>query len=120
MAEYFVARVEDIPDGGRLAVRVGRRIIAVFRIGDEFYALPNRCAHKGGPLCEGDLVPDRKVIRCPWHLWDWNLTTGRLAAYPQRRMAPVQVRITDGEVRLYMHGGDADDGMDLPPEGSAE
>lgn len=101
MKEYFVAREEDIPDGARFAVRVGRRIIAVFRIGNEFYALPNRCAHKGGPLCEGELVRERKVIRCPWHLWEWSLTTGCLEAYPQRRMPLVQVKVADGEVRLY-------------------
>ena len=120
MKEYFVARVEDVPDGARVAVRVGRRIIALFRIGDEFYALPNRCAHKGGPLCDGDLVRDRKVIRCPWHLWDWSLTTGRLEAYPQRRMPPVQVRVTDGEVRLYTHEDAAADDTDpTPPTGVA-
>jgi len=106
MKEYFVARAEDIPDGARFAVRVGRRIIAVFRIGNEFFAVPNRCAHKGGPLCDGDLVRERKAIRCPWHAWEWSLTTGRLEAYPQRRMAPVQVRVTNGEVRLYTQGGD--------------
>lgn len=109
MKEYFVARAEDIPDGARFAVRVGKRIIAMFRIGDEFFALPNRCSHKGGPLCEGDLVPSRKVIRCPWHLWNWSLETGCLEAYPQRRMPPVQVRVTDGEVRLYTQGAEADD-----------
>ena len=109
MKEYFVARAEDIPDGSRIAVRVGRRIIALFRIDDEFFALPNRCAHKGGSLCEGDLVRERKVIRCPWHLWEWSLTTGCLEASPQRRMPLVQVRVVDGEVRLYTQSGDAAD-----------
>jgi nitrite reductase/ring-hydroxylating ferredoxin subunit len=104
MQEYFVAKAEDVPDGAKFAVQAGRRTIAIFRIGDEFFAIPNRCQHKGGSLCDGILDRERKVIRCPWHLWDWNLTTGCMEAHPTER-APLQdIRVVDGEVRLYLHG----------------
>jgi nitrite reductase (NADH) small subunit len=104
MQEYFVARVESVPDGAQFAVQAGRRTIAIFRIGNEFYAIPNRCQHKGGSLCDGTVDRERKVIRCPWHLWDWSLTTGCVEAYPATCMPLQQVKVVDGEIRLYLHG----------------
>jgi len=34
-------------------VTVSGRHVALFRLGDEFYAIDNLCLHKAGPLCEG-------------------------------------------------------------------
>jgi len=85
-----VDRVADFPPGGRRIVRVDGREIGVFRVGDDFYAVRNRCPHQGGPLCAGRLVP-RVVsgapgavaiapgaprIACPWHGWQYELDTG--------------------------------------------
>lgn len=98
--EYFVAKENDILEGGSVAVQAGSRTIAVFRVQGKFYAILNRCLHKGGSLCEGTVVKDRKVVRCPWHLWDWSLETGHLEAYPRKRMLVFDVRVVDGEVFL--------------------
>ena len=35
----------------------GRGGIGVFNVAGSFYALRNRCPHKGGPLCQGRLRP---------------------------------------------------------------
>ena len=67
MQEYVVGKVGDIPDGKGITIEAGRRTIAVFRIGSEFFAIHNNCPHKGVSLCEGKVVPDKKVVRCPWH-----------------------------------------------------
>ena len=71
MQEYVVGKVGDIPDGKGITIEAGRRTIAVFRIGSEFFAIHNNCPHKGASLCEGKVVPDKKVVRCPWHHWNW-------------------------------------------------
>lgn len=89
--KHVVAKAEDIGVGKRLAVTVGRREIAIFNVGGEYYALANTCPHEGGPLCEGfitgialsdgpnDYRIERKgeFIRCPWHGWEFDIRTGQ-------------------------------------------
>ena len=54
--KHVVAAVGDIPPGGRKLVEVNGRAIVVFNLGGEFFALSNRCPHRGGSLCEGKLT----------------------------------------------------------------
>ena len=53
MARHVVAGAADIPPGGRKLVEVNGRAVVVFNLNGEFFALNNRCPHKGGSLCEG-------------------------------------------------------------------
>lgn len=116
MGEHAVARVEDIPEGGRIVVTVEGRSIGVIRSGGRYYALRNRCAHQGGPACEGAIVPtlsasvtergrvkeffdeSRMVVCCPWHGWEYEVETGVLVADRTRRIATYPVRVEDGDV----------------------
>jgi nitrite reductase (NADH) small subunit len=69
-----IARCEEIPEReGRTAFVDGREI-AIFKLGDRFLALDNRCPHRGGPLADG-LVAGHTVV-CPLHAWKVNLETG--------------------------------------------
>jgi 3-phenylpropionate/trans-cinnamate dioxygenase ferredoxin subunit len=108
MAKHVVARLSEIPDGGRKLVTVKGRPIALFRQGEEFFAIANRCPHLGGPLIEGvraalvtSSCPGRyetsragEIIRCPWHAWEFDLRTGRSVSDPARfaaRRFPAEV-----------------------------
>lgn len=108
MPVYPVARVDEIPDGGRTIVEVAGRSIGIFNIGGAFYAIRNRCPHQGGPLCAGVLsgfvessAPGEyryarrgEMLRCPWHGWEFDVTTGQSWFDPAR----VRVRSYDIEV----------------------
>ena len=97
-ARHVVARVRDIPPGGRKLVEVKGRPIVLFNLGGEFFALLNRCPHQGGSLCEGHLTGlissrmpgeyeygrEGEVIRCPWHAWEFDIRTGRSFCDPAR------------------------------------
>jgi nitrite reductase/ring-hydroxylating ferredoxin subunit len=88
-----VAPVRDFPPGERRIIEVGRRSIGVFRVGDRFYAISNRCPHQGGPLCLGRVAPwavsdgpgdlrmedeeESALLACPWHGWEYDLATGQ-------------------------------------------
>ncbi|MCA1621186.1 MAG: Rieske 2Fe-2S domain-containing protein [Acidobacteria bacterium] len=51
-----VGRVEDLPEGRGATVELhGGRELALYRIGDRFYAVENFCPHKGAPLADGQL-----------------------------------------------------------------
>lgn len=120
MAEHVVARVGDIPDGGSLIVDVEGRSIGVFNVGGEIFAVRNRCAHQGGPLCDGavlsalraEVLPSGKVreywdettpvVACPWHGWEYDLDTGQCIADRRLRLEAVEVRVRDGEAYLVV------------------
>ena len=94
-----VARVGEIPDGGVKVVRIEDQAIAVFRIGDEYYALDDVCTHDGGPLAEGFIEGDE--IECPRHGARFNIKTGAVLCLPAT--APVNtypLRIEDGEIQV--------------------
>lgn len=92
---YPVARLDEVPDGGKKIVAVPYRNkqieIGVFRLGTEYFAYRNVCPHAGAPVCQGRVggttLPSKvyeyqysegkKVLRCPWHGWEFDLRTGR-------------------------------------------
>ena len=53
MACHVVARVTEIPVGGRKRVSIDGRGVVVFNVKGEFYALSEQCPHRGGSLAEG-------------------------------------------------------------------
>jgi nitrite reductase/ring-hydroxylating ferredoxin subunit len=98
MPRHVVAPVGDIPPGGRKLVQVNGRAIVVFNLGGEYFALSDRCPHKGGPLSKGKLTgllessePGAyrysrrgEIIRCPWHSWEFDIRTGKSWCDPER------------------------------------
>ena len=75
-----LAALADIPDGGALCAQHGARAIALFRTGDEVFALDDECTHAGGPLSEGEI--DAGSVICPWHAACFELRTGRVLSRP--------------------------------------
>jgi len=112
-AGHAVATVSEIPPGTRKIVEIAGRSIGVFNIGGQFYALRNRCPHQGAPLCRGRVkgttIPgkpyeyvygrDQEIIQCPWHGWEFEITTGRTFFNPHRmRVKTYEVTVEpDGE-----------------------
>jgi NAD(P)H-dependent nitrite reductase small subunit len=96
--DYLVGKITDIPDGEAIAVQAGRRTIAVLRIGREVFAISNSCPHKGAPLCDGKILADEKIVRCPWHHWNWQLEHGTLEADTRQKLRTYQVLIEGDDV----------------------
>jgi nitrite reductase (NADH) small subunit len=69
-----------IPEKGGVSIEVGSRSIAVFRVEGKMHAIDNTCPHRGGPLSEGPL--DGTVVRCPLHMWAFDVTTGASSNHP--------------------------------------
>ncbi len=123
-------RVEEIPPGARrlLVPFRGRAGIGVFNVNGDFHALRNLCPHKLGPLCTGrvsgrpvaaappssylgtlEVEREGEIIRCPWHLWEFDIATGECLVDPQMRVKIYPVAIEDGAVVVYANIAD------LPP-----
>jgi nitrite reductase/ring-hydroxylating ferredoxin subunit len=114
MTSYLVAQASEIPPGSRKLVELGGRSIGVFNVEGHYYALRNSCPHQGAPLCLGSIQGtaeesrpgeyiwgrEGKILRCPWHGWEFDLTTGRSVFNPHRtrvRSYPVTVQDTPPE-----------------------
>jgi nitrite reductase/ring-hydroxylating ferredoxin subunit len=72
---YRVASVAEIPVGEGREFVVAGRIVAMFNVNGEFHAIDGICPHAGGPLAKGQL--EQNVVTCPWHGWQFDVTTGR-------------------------------------------
>ena len=100
MTEFVtIAQVESIPDGEGRTFRVGDRLLAIFRRGDEFHAIDDLCPHMGASLGAGALDSDGVVI-CPWHAWRFNVCDGTWADNPRLKVETYEVRVVAGSVQV--------------------
>jgi nitrite reductase (NADH) small subunit len=76
MANWIaVARVADCPPGSARELVANGRIVALFNVDGRFHALDGVCPHQGGPLGKGTL--QGCIVTCPWHGWQFNVSTGQ-------------------------------------------
>ena len=95
MAFARAARKQDVPPGKIYEFQVGGQAVAIANIAGNFFAINSVCAHEGGPLGEGELYGT--LVTCPWHLWQYDVTTGKVAQNPAIGVDsyPVEVRGED-------------------------
>jgi nitrite reductase/ring-hydroxylating ferredoxin subunit len=112
MGRHIIGRVSELPPGERRIVEVEGRSIGVFNVHGQFYALRNRCPHQGAPLCLGAIkglaLPSKpgeylwgregEILRCPWHGWEFDITSGRSIFNPHRmRVRTYEVTVEPDE-----------------------
>jgi nitrite reductase (NADH) small subunit len=84
-----------LPGEGRECVVAGK-IIAVFNIAGNFHALDGICPHQGGPLGKGRL--QGCLVTCPWHGWQFDVTTGQHQTSKQLVHPRYEVKVESGEL----------------------
>ena len=79
-----VAKTADIPDESSLCVDVGGKKVALFHVGDNFYAVDDTCTHEEASLSEGTLYldEDEPQVECPKHGAIFELSTGQVLTLP--------------------------------------
>ena len=83
-----VIKTNQLEESKGTTVFVNERDIALFKYEGEFYALDNKCVHRGGQLGDGHM--DGPNVICPLHQWDYDVKTGvsrydvteKVAIYP--------------------------------------
>src|SRR5258708_25160472 len=124
-----VGTVDEIAPGNRKIVVPfrGRAGIGVFNVNGTFRALRNLCPHKSGPLCTGrvsgrivsaappsaddpglTVERDGEIIRCPWHLWEFDIATGVCLVDAHARVKTYPVVVEGDQIVVYA------DPVDLP------
>ncbi len=115
---YVVCDVDALAEGGRIITRLGGQIsVGVFKIDGQVVAFRNYCPHAGAPACEGTLggavvsdggherhlAHDGRILKCPWHAWEFLLPEGVTITRPEYRLMRLPVAIEDGKVVVGSH-----------------
>lgn len=75
--------------------------IAVIRLGDEFYAIGDRCSHADYSLAEGEIDTDERTVECWKHGSAFSVETGEPTCLPATKPVPVyKVEVLDGVITV--------------------
>jgi nitrite reductase (NADH) small subunit len=116
----LIGHRSDLPDGTRRIVTVGEDEVGIIVHGETIYAYRNRCAHQGGPVCEGTIIgrveaylsDDGKMLGeyfseseahlvCPWHGVEYLLADGSCVTNPRVRLRRYEV-VVDPDDRVFL------------------
>ncbi len=125
---HRICPASDLPVGERRIVEIDGKSIGVFNVNGSYHAIRNSCPHQLAPLClgpvSGTTLPSKpgeynygregEIIRCPWHGWEFDITTGRSVFNPHRcRVRSYQVTVEstgkDGQPVRTQHTVGADE-----------
>jgi nitrite reductase/ring-hydroxylating ferredoxin subunit len=118
---HRVGPSETLVEGGRLVVDIGEHTIGIFRVHGRLYAYQNTCPHQGGPVCQGTMLPgvvevigdtqtsagfqfndaDPRIV-CPWHGYEFRITTGCHPGRASIRLRSVPVFEEEGVIHVSL------------------
>ena len=113
---YPVAKVGEIAPGERKIVEIDGRSIGIFNVHGTFAAVLNVCPHENAPVAQGRLTGttlhsspgefrwgrEGEILACPWHGWEFDLTTGHCLT-DRRRLHRFPVSIEEDTIYLTLH-----------------
>lgn len=121
MAEVMVCSSAELAEGAVRIVTVRDLEIGIIRHKGACYAYRNVCAHQGGPVCEGLRLPQVEDvigpggsflqqrfnendvhIVCPWHGYEYHLTTGCHVGDPRLRLQKYPIAEREGNIYLTL------------------
>lgn len=99
MAWLKLFELADFSLGSAKEFFIEGRIVALFRTtNDEVFAVDGICAHQGGPLAQGNL--DKKCITCPWHGWQYDVSTGENLLSGKKLLDCFDTKIAEGWILI--------------------
>lgn len=116
-----------VPGVVRVVEIDGRPNVGVVLVNGELRAFGLLCPHRGGPLEKGVirvglsadtpgeriLDPQRCVLACPWHKWEYSLQDGRALFDQRRRLVMYPTVVQAGRVRIALDRQGTSGGGDL-------
>jgi len=97
--EEVLCPLDELTSGEARRFEVGRHQLCVVRIGDDVYAIGDRCSHADYSLSEGEIYSDEREIECWKHGSTFSLETGEPQSLPATQAVPTyRIRVEDGNV----------------------
>lgn len=89
----------ELPNGERLFVEIEGKMIVIFNIAGQYYAIADVCSHDDGPVGEGEL--EGFTITCPRHGAEFDIRTGKVIQMPAVVDIPAYpVQMKDGIIYI--------------------
>jgi nitrite reductase/ring-hydroxylating ferredoxin subunit len=92
----MVANTWEVRAERPFITRIGVKKIALFRIGDDIFAINDACPHAGGSLGLGDVKGT--LVTCRRHNWAFDVTSGLCPGHDIYRVRTYEVEIRGKEV----------------------
>lgn len=92
-----LCRTTDIGSGEARRFEVDGHRIAVVRIGDDYYAIGDRCSHADFSLSDGEVMAEDKEIECWKHGSTFSLVDGEPQSLPATKPVPVYKVSVNGD-----------------------
>lgn len=92
----------ELPPGKSAIVNLRGEEIALFNYKGKYFAVSNKCPHKGAPLGEGRI--EEGILICPNHEWRYRLEDGFCPQNPELQTTIYPVRVHKGIVRIGIEG----------------
>lgn len=89
-------RKDEVPVGMIRELQLDGKVIGLANVDGKIYAINNVCLHRGGPIAQGELKG--KSVTCPWHGWEYDVTTGKAALNPAVGVETYKVEIRGDDV----------------------
>lgn len=105
-----VCPLDELAPGETRTVYLEGRMVGLFNVDGQLYAINNRCSHARGPLNEGHVDAAECSVVCPWHYGKFDLKTGQaLDGVVNKPVETYQVEVRDGVIwvgtRVNEHAG---------------
>ena len=91
-----LCEADDLKPGEARRFDVGQHRICLVRIGDDFYAIGDRCSHADFSLAEGEVYAEDLEVECWKHGSTFSLTTGEPQSLPATKPVPVYSVVRSG------------------------
>ena len=98
---YKVAKMSDFKEGQGISVEAGNKLVALFFLQGQVFALRDQCTHAGAPLNDGEIRDF--CVRCRAHGAEFDIRNGHSVgelAYNNVRAYPTRVVGDDVEVEV--------------------
>ncbi|MBX7166743.1 MAG: Rieske 2Fe-2S domain-containing protein [Pirellulales bacterium] len=95
-----VAKVGSIAPGQGATFAVGKRQVAVFNDGGQYFAIDDLCPHQGASLGSGEV--EGGVVACPWHAWRFRVCDGTWCDNPRLKVDAFALRVVGDEIQVQV------------------
>jgi nitrite reductase/ring-hydroxylating ferredoxin subunit len=93
---HEIGSVDLVSPGNGLNINVNGQELALFNIAGDFFAISNRCPHRGASLHDGYVKGD--VVLCNWHCFDFNVKTGACSSVPELKAQTYEVKVENEKI----------------------
>jgi NAD(P)H-dependent nitrite reductase small subunit len=97
-----VMNEEDLPIGKSAIISAGEDEIALFNYKGKYYAVANKCPHRGAPLGEGRI--EEGIVICPNHEWRFKLENGANMQNPELFIPTYPVKVKNENIYIGLEG----------------